>query len=130
LRTFTQIYTEQVKKLGRTIEAVQSTIKICKDQNILKEYLETREKEAVDIMTELYNYEKIFDLFVEEKKRETAEEAAKEAAKEAAEKTEKETKITVFNLAEAGMPRDQIAKVIRVNINTVNQWLDKEKTAI
>ena len=35
------------------------TIRICKDENILKEYLESRESEVVDIMMQLYDREKI-----------------------------------------------------------------------
>ena len=36
---FTRIYNEQVKLHGRTREAVMEIIRICKDEDILKEYL-------------------------------------------------------------------------------------------
>ena len=41
---FTKIYNEQVKLHGRTREAVLETNRICKDQNVLGEYLSGREK--------------------------------------------------------------------------------------
>ena len=57
--TFTKILDEQVKLYGRTKKAVQETIRICKDGDILKEYLESRESEVVDIMMQLYDREEI-----------------------------------------------------------------------
>ena len=57
--TFTKILDEQVKLYGRTKKAVQETIHICKNGNILKEYLESRESEVVDIMMQLYDREEI-----------------------------------------------------------------------
>lgn len=36
---FTEVYNEQLKKHGRTREAVQETIRICKDRNVLREYM-------------------------------------------------------------------------------------------
>lgn len=44
--TFTHIYNEQIKLHGRTRGAVLETIRICKDQNILRTYLAEREKEV------------------------------------------------------------------------------------
>ena len=44
--TFTKVYNEQCEKHGRTEEAVRETIRICKDKNVLKEYLESREKSS------------------------------------------------------------------------------------
>ena len=45
---FTKIYNEQVKLHGRTREAVLDTIRICKDQDVLSEYLSSREKEVFE----------------------------------------------------------------------------------
>ncbi|MCR4744871.1 MAG: hypothetical protein K5894_06530 [Lachnospiraceae bacterium] len=47
---FSKIYNEQRRLHGRSKETILKTISICKDRNILKEYLESREKEVVDIM--------------------------------------------------------------------------------
>ena len=47
---FTKVYDEQRQLYGRTRKAVLETIRICKDRNLLKEYLAEHEKEAVSIM--------------------------------------------------------------------------------
>ena len=57
--TFTKILNEQIKLHGGTKTAILETIRICKDENILKEYLESRESEVVDIMMQLYDQEEI-----------------------------------------------------------------------
>ena len=44
--TFTKVYNEQCKIHDRTEQAVRETIRIFKDKNVLKEYLESREKEV------------------------------------------------------------------------------------
>ncbi len=56
---FTHILNEQVKNHGRTKKAIDETIKICKDRNILKEYLSRHESEVHDIMFSLYDDEQI-----------------------------------------------------------------------
>ena len=48
--TFSKVYNEQRKKYGRTREAIKETINICKNRNVLKEYLESREVEVVTMM--------------------------------------------------------------------------------
>ena len=40
---FCKVYNEQRKKYGQTKEAVTEAIRICKDRNVLKEYLESKE---------------------------------------------------------------------------------------
>lgn len=57
--TFTKVVDEQRKLYGRSKKAVQETIRICKDQDILREYLEGKESEVVDIMMQLYDQEEI-----------------------------------------------------------------------
>lgn len=57
--TFCRVFNEQRRKHGWTREAVLETIRICKDRNVLKEYLENRESEVIDIMMTLYDEEKI-----------------------------------------------------------------------
>ena len=50
---------------GRTKKAIQETIRICKDRNVLREYLESREKEVVDIMMVLYDQEEAIQMYGE-----------------------------------------------------------------
>lgn len=47
---FSKVYDEQRKLYRNTKQAVTETIRICKDRNVLKEYLESKEQEVVDIM--------------------------------------------------------------------------------
>ena len=106
--TFTKIYNEQVKLHGRTREAVLETIRICKDQNVLSEYLSGREKEVVDIMMTLFNEEYILKTYVESREKEAFEKA----------------KIgTAQRLHEMGISLQDIAKACQVTVETVEQWL-------
>ena len=55
--TFTKVLNEQITICGRNEQAVIETIKICKDTDILKEYLSQREEEVVDMMCALFDTE-------------------------------------------------------------------------
>ena len=54
---FTRVLKEQTKIYGRTRKAVLETIRICKDENLLREFFEEHEKEAGEIMFTLFNEE-------------------------------------------------------------------------
>jgi len=109
---FTKVYQDQIEKYGKTQKAVLETIRICKDKNVLKAYLESREKEVVDIMMALFNKEQILEAYVEEERQEAAEAATEIAAKE-----------ITLNLYNMGMKEDAIAKAVNVSIELVRQWL-------
>lgn len=80
--SFTKVCKEQVALYGRSREAILETIRICKDRNVLKEYLESREKEVVDIMMALYDEEEIMERYVESEKNEVAIRTFVEACQE------------------------------------------------
>ncbi len=44
---FCKVFNEQTEQHGMTQKAVSEAIRICKDKNILREYLAQREKEVV-----------------------------------------------------------------------------------
>ena len=67
--TFTKVLAEQVAIYGRTRKAVQKTICICMDKDVLREYLEKRESEVVDIMMQLYDQEEVWNTHVLSEKR-------------------------------------------------------------
>lgn len=69
--SFTKVLNEQVKKHGRTRDAVHETIRICKDSNVLKEYLEKRESEVVDIMMQLYDQEEVMRVHILSERRDS-----------------------------------------------------------
>ena len=93
---FTKVYDEQVKLYGRTREAVANTINICKDRDVLKEYLESREKEVVDMMMTLFDEEQVMRAYVESERKE----AAKRAAKGTIEKMLENGKLTVDEIGD------------------------------
>ena len=62
---FTKVCNEQMKKNERTRKAVTEAIRICKDRNVLSEYLSSKESEVVDIMMVLYDEEEIMRSYVE-----------------------------------------------------------------
>ncbi len=78
---FCKVFDEQRKLYGMTEQAVKETIRICKDRNILKEYLMSREVEVVTIMMSLFDDEQIMKTYwkdmentlAHKKDRETAE---------------------------------------------------------
>ena len=70
------MYNEQRKKHGQTKEAVTETIRICKDRNVLKEYLESKEQEVVDIMMTLFDDEQVLEAYAEDIKNSEARETA------------------------------------------------------
>ena len=78
---FTKVYNEQVRQYGRSREAVTETIRVCKDRDVLREFLEGREKEVVSIMMTLFDDEKIMHTHVASEKKETARKAAEKMLK-------------------------------------------------
>lgn len=88
---FTKVYNEQVKQYGRSREAVTETIRICKDSDVLREFLVGREKEVISIMMALFDEEKIMRTHIASERR--------EASRKAAEKMLKDGKITIDEIA-------------------------------
>lgn len=62
---FTKVCSEQIAIYGRAKKAIQEAIRICKDRNVLKEYLESKEKEVVDIMMVLYDEQEVMRSYIE-----------------------------------------------------------------
>ncbi len=93
---FTKVYNEQVKKYKRSQKAVTETIRICKDRDVLREFLAGREKEVISIMMALFDEEKIMRTHIASEKKA----ASKETARKAAEKMLRDRKITVDEITE------------------------------
>ncbi len=78
---FCKVFKEQTRQYGMTQKAVKETIRICKDRNVLREYLINREVEVVTIMMSLFDDEQIMKTYWKDmentlshkKDRETAE---------------------------------------------------------
>jgi len=78
---FCKVFNEQTKQHGMTRKAVTETIRICKDRNVLREYLARREKEVVTIMMSLFDEEQIMKSFIRSERHDEARETAERMIK-------------------------------------------------
>lgn len=72
---FCLVFDEQKKLYGYTMQAVQETIRICIDRNLLRDYLESRRPEVEDIMFTLFDQEKITKMVIRDAVNEAVTEA-------------------------------------------------------
>ena len=89
---FCKVINEQTKQYGMTQKAVMETIRICRDRNVLSEYLLDREKEVVTIMMSLFDEEQIMKSFIRSERH--------DADRETAERLIKKGKMTLEDIAE------------------------------
>lgn len=78
---FSKVYNEQRKLYGNTKQAVTETIHICKDRNVLKEYLESNEQEVIDMMMTLFDDEQILKAYAKDIEDDTTHREAIKTAK-------------------------------------------------
>lgn len=105
---FTKVLAEQVKLYGRTRKSIVETIRICKDQNVLRDYFQEREEEVVSIMIALYDYENSLNKKIKFERNDAKEEQARDSAK---------------SMHEDGLPVETIAKYLHYNVEKVREWL-------
>ncbi len=79
---FCKVFNEQTKQYGMARKAITETIRICKDRNVLKEYLAWREKEVVTIMMSLFDEEQIMKSFIRSERHDEARETAERMIKD------------------------------------------------
>ena len=60
---FCRVFNDQLKKYGYTPQTILETLRICRDQNILAEYIKKLEGEIMDIMTYMFDEENNKRLF-------------------------------------------------------------------
>ena len=77
---FCKVFNEQTRKHGMTQKAAAEAIRICKDRNVLREYLAQREKEVVTIMMSLFDEEEIMKSYIRSERYDAEREAAKRYA--------------------------------------------------
>ncbi len=75
---FCKVFNEQIKEHGMTKQAVTETIRICKDGNILKQYLSSKEVEVVTIMMSLFDDEQIMRTYAKDIEKETERRTAEQ----------------------------------------------------
>ncbi len=93
---FCKVFDEQRKLYGMTEQTVKETIRICKDRNILREYLISRELEVVTIMMSLFDDEQIMRTYLKD----AANTAAYEADRATAERMIKKGKMSLEDIAD------------------------------
>ena len=79
---FCRVLDEQVRLYGRSVRAVEETIRICKDRDVLREYLERREKEEIFGMMQAMFSEKDYQRAIENSLREAKAEGLAEGLAE------------------------------------------------
>ena len=77
---FCKVFDEQVKEHGMTKQAVTETIRICKDRDILKQYLSSREVEVITIMMSLFDDEQIMKTYLKDIEKETERKTERKTA--------------------------------------------------
>ena len=93
---FSKVYNEQRKRYGVTRQAITETIRICKNRNVLKEYLENKEQEVVDMMMTLFDNEQILKAYAKD----IEDNATEKMAKNTAIKMIKKGKLSLEEIAE------------------------------
>ncbi len=111
---FCRVFNEQVALYGRTLTAAKEIIRICRDRNLLKEYLGEREKEVEEIMLTLFDQEYIWNLERESIRAEGRNEGIWEN------KTQ-----TVLKMFRRNMPVEDIADISELSVEEVNDILKK-----
>ncbi len=77
---FCKIFNEHTNQHGMTQKAITETIRICKNREVLREYLTQREKEVVTIMMSLFDEEQIMESYIKSERYEAAQDKVKEKA--------------------------------------------------
>ena len=103
---FSKIYTEKLKELKEPRRAIIETISLCKDRNILREYLERKESEVEDIMFMLYNQDEINRLSIKD--------AENQGEKNA-------TKKIVFRMLKKNKSDEDIIEIAEISTEELNQ---------
>lgn len=106
---FTNIYAEQFNIHKRTLRTIKETIRICIEQDILKDYLLSHEKDVITMLECLFDQETVFNNFLNTKIYE-AENRGKEQGREEASILSMQK--TISRLNRLGISREEIIGII------------------
>ena len=120
---FTKVCDEQIALYGRTQKAVQEAIRICKDRNVLKEYLSNREKEVVDIMMVLYDEQEVLRSYIESELYEARLKGRQEGLQEGRQEGRQEGKIEIAKklLEMRKLSYDEIVKTSGLTMEEIEE---------
>ena len=96
---FCKVFDEQRKLYGMTEQTVRETIRICKDRNVLKEYLMNREMEVVTIMMSLFNDEQIMKTYLKDMENTLTDKITHDKDRETAERMIKDGELSLEKIA-------------------------------
>lgn len=108
---FCEIQVEQVKLHGRTDEALSNILRICLERGILAPFLNSRMKEVADIMTTLFDQEKVWEIERHNIAKESRQEGVQEGKKEMLQQLLKKASILeVSQLMD--MQEDEVRRIV------------------
>ena len=110
--TFTKILMEQEEIYGRKKTAVEKTIKICMNRDILSKYLGEREMEVISMMSLLYDEDVIRRNYMKEVIGEAKDKGRIQQAIE-----------TAIKLRKKGFSVEDIAEVVGFGVDVVRKWI-------
>ena len=110
---FCEIADENRKKYGITGQAIEETLRQCREEGILAPFLASREKEVRDIMVTLFNEERVREIHEYNVAKDAREEGREEGRAEGrAEGTEKGIRAMVSALKEIALAPAAIAQTL------------------
>ena len=114
--TFVHVLTEQTRLHGRTAKAIEETIRICQDEDVLKDYLATRRQELSDYIWDMTD-EEIEEEYWNNRIEQAVEDTAAENARNFALKMLQGGKNTYEDIASySGLPVEEVRKLSQLQL--------------
>lgn len=124
---FCELSDEQRKRYGYTMKAVEETLRICCEENILMPFLASRQKEVRDIMVTLFNQERVTEIheynLAKDARQEGHHEGRKEGRKEG---REEGIRATVLALKEFTEDKAVVAQSLMKRFELLPQVADEK----
>ena len=117
---FCRVFNEQVALYGRMLTVAKEIIRICRDRNLLKEYLGEREREVEEIMSILFDQEYIWNLERNSIRAEALAEGIAQGRNEGIWEAKTQTVLKMFR---RNMPVEDIADISGCSLGEVNEIL-------
>ncbi|MCD8238198.1 MAG: hypothetical protein LUC92_02520 [Clostridiales bacterium] len=119
---FTKVLDKQIKEYGYKKEAIAKTIEICKNEDVLSEFLKEHEKEVVTIMRSLFDQEKALEIYFYNVRKDAEEEGRAEGeAKGRAEGREEGKEDVVIEMIKENLEPSYINRLTKVSIERINE---------